>query len=527
MHRTACSACRRHASAWASMKKKGPETSSPSSSSSSSSSAPSTAWRPPPKAAQPVHPEMHEESSLEAMPGNELTFSPTPPDMPTPFDRMSVRKGDLPWPYIETSKSVQIIETQAQQGVIIWTPPKDQDDIREEESLIQTDFCWENDVNPVESMMRDAEGNMLERTPTVDYESAYRFEEGNKLVERYAFFDIIGDPTNRHPSPFFYHLTYLVAPFQPRFLLPKILTNNRTIRRKDNVAYGALRPSTTENVTFRTRERIPRDGVAYFESNVSASCLHFGFGITETTAFHPRRWVGYERGSWGHYEDGRIGTLNDERRGRVVKVRDDVGVLVYSPPEEDIARILFFKNEEPSGEVIEIPKSDAGWYFSFTLIGYHYGGAHARITSNPAMVDTALMWLGREMHPEDEDFQARAEGEVFDSAVTQPFCKNRHNPYHLCSHFCREPAPSTTPTVVEGHTGKLSENDELPFRPGYLKGEGQNSSAKDNRGKWKFSFISGHRNFQTNGMDPNRRWRAKYSNHTPRTHLTGNMASRK
>eukprot|EP01061_Rhynchopus_euleeides_P035286 TRINITY_DN59450_c0_g1_i1.p1 TRINITY_DN59450_c0_g1~~TRINITY_DN59450_c0_g1_i1.p1 ORF type:complete len:498 (+),score=125.51 TRINITY_DN59450_c0_g1_i1:166-1494(+) len=410
---------------------------------------------------------------------------PLEPEKPV-VDRMAVRKAELPWPYVKTSKSVQIVDTDGTLGVNYWSPPQEKAEIEAEEALIQTRFQWEPDVNPVRAMQLES-GE--EQVPHINYTDSYYFQEGNHLILR-------------------------------------------EVKRKDGHQMTSNRKPTTDLVSFRTKQRIPRDGVAYMEMHILASCLHFGVGITEVDQFHPRRWVGYEKGSYGHWEDGRIGTTGAHgmvHDGRKLKPHDDFGVLIYSPPEEDVARLLFFKNEEPSGKIVEVPKNDDGWYFHLTMIGYHHGGAGMRISREPHMVNHVLEWLGRLMHPEDEDFRQRETQDVFESVVLQPFCKNRFNPFHLCNSHCRTPGPYADPGVAEGHMGQLSPNDQIVYKPTHLvQGPSTNThSAKDRRGKWGWNQTDGgHRNWRVGRHDPTSRWGEKSNKNANPSHIRGNMRFR-
>ena len=233
-----------------------------------------------------------------------------------------------------------------------------------------------------------------------------------------------------------------------------------------------------------------------------SSALHFGLGVVETDSFHPEKWVGYHEGSVAHYDDGRLGTAGAYAHARKMKINDDIGVLVYSPPEEEDCIILFFKNEEPSGQPIRVKKNEKGWHFAITMIGYHYGGAACRISQTPAMAGLALKQLGKLLHPEDDDFHEEEKGEVYETAVIQPFCRNRKNPYHICNARCREVSPIALSETPTDHFGKALPSNEVEATPSYLKWASHPGiKTAHKNGVWGFVWKDGYKMYKSHAID--------------------------
>ncbi|KAJ9460899.1 hypothetical protein DIPPA_21737 [Diplonema papillatum] len=364
-------------------------------------------------------------------------------------DRMGARKADLPWPGVETSKSIQVAEVESDTGVTFWSPKRAE---RPEDALVLTDFTWEDDINPVLSHGDD-------RQP-VFYDGSYVFTDGGKVVQR--------------------------------------TTRDKYSLEGDSEVRSAL----TNEISFRTRELIEPNTVAYLEMHLQFACLHFGYGIWDAEAFNPRHWIGYEKGSVGTWEDGRLGTREGYEYARVLKPFDDAGVLLYSPPGEKTAKVLFMNNGKPSGKVITIPKAKYGWYFGVSMINYHTGGARAAITQHPVHTGDAMRWLAKLEYGDDEDFDDIFDMENFKrEEVVQPYCRNRWNPYHVCSGKCKE--ASERLYVNDDEFGKPQPSSDLPMKPSWLRRpEDPRNFGPHRKGSWRHVRGEfGERYYKTTSVD--------------------------
>eukprot|EP01062_Namystynia_karyoxenos_P056342 TRINITY_DN47294_c0_g1_i1.p1 TRINITY_DN47294_c0_g1~~TRINITY_DN47294_c0_g1_i1.p1 ORF type:complete len:538 (+),score=123.55 TRINITY_DN47294_c0_g1_i1:68-1615(+) len=414
-------------------------------------------------------------------------------DKPPYPPRLVHREADLPWPYVETPNSVQIVDAGSrQQWPTYWKPRKAAMSGAEEEDNhgIRVNFHWEEDPNPVSCLPAESPYG----SSTVNYHNAFVFRDGHKLVERAC--DEFGFKGS-----------------------------------------GSYRSVTAKEVTVRTRERILGPGcTAYLEMHLTHSCLHFGFGLVEAQRFNPYAWLGHHVGSWSWFEDGRIGGLNNYELGRVFKTWDNVGVIFYQPPpgrearssgsadpQRPDAKLLFLRNGEPAGDVITIPHNEAGWYFATTMISHHGSFARASISPRPKGAQKALEHLGKIVFPDDADFADSDSN--WQREVYQPYCPNRWNPYHVCGSKCRTPqAHMVADNDPNGRPTLAMPSVRSPWKY-FRKGNMFQDVSPEAHGVWNWTASMG-------GSDHGRVWAkpAKPDRHMGRngqkwpSHCTGAMS---
>ena len=387
-------------------------------------------WSPPPKSASP--PEIVavvEDQTNYTEPGMMNILQLEQEASVVDVDVMGpLRMTDPPWPHIKTPNSVQIdfqTEYDNELGIPFWGDVQRQQETKEENDIIILDHRWEP-----RPFFDDS----------IDYTVSYAFKDTYKMVGRE--------------------------------------TGEREFK-----GSGVFHETATRLVSIRTNKRIQSGDLAYFEITCQSSSLNFGIGIVEAPAFEPTKWLGYYDKSFGYFENGRIGSPDDHHYGRVIKVGDIIGCVLLCDPEKKSFQALFFKNGQPSGELIKIPKSEVGYYFGTTMASYHTGKSTCKINAEPDYLEESLEYFGRISDGSDVDFDAEIPS--YEVKHIQPLCRNRKNPFHVCSNMCRELAPYYM-TPQQDEFGKPSLITEpLSKSPSWTKQAGAGRGAGGD-GVWKF-----------------------------------------